>query len=41
MTGKYKIGKSSKEEYKNFLKKADEFYEMMQQSLIKDMLKDF
>jgi len=33
MTGKFKIGKSSKEEYKKFLKKADEFFEIMQQSL--------
>lgn len=29
MTGKFKIGKSSKEEYKKFLKKADEFFEIM------------
>jgi len=36
MTGKFKIGKSSKEEYKKFLKKADEFYEIMQQSLIRE-----
>ncbi len=36
MTGKFKIGKSSKEDYKKFLKKADEFYEMMQQSLMKE-----
>jgi HEPN domain-containing protein len=36
VTGKFKIGKSSKEEYKKFLKKADEFYEMMQQSLMKE-----
>jgi hypothetical protein len=33
MTGKYKIGKLSKEDYKKFLKKAEEFYEMMQQGL--------
>ncbi len=33
MIGKFKIGKSSKEEYKKFLKKADEFFEIMQQSL--------
>ena len=33
MTGKFKIGKSSKEEYKKFIKKADEFCEIMQQSL--------
>ena len=36
MTAKFKIGKSSKEDYKKFLKKADEFYEMMQQSLAKE-----
>lgn len=36
MTGKFKIGKSSKEDYKKFLKKADEFYEMMQQSLMNE-----
>jgi hypothetical protein len=36
MTGKFKIGKSSKEEYKKFLKKADEFFEIMQQSLKKE-----
>ena len=36
MTEKFKIGKSSKEDYKKFLKKADEFFEMMQQSLIKE-----
>jgi hypothetical protein len=36
MTVKFKIGKSSKEDYKKFLKKADEFYEMMQQSLMKE-----
>lgn len=36
MTGKFKIGKSSKEDYKKFLKKADEFYEMMRQSLMKE-----
>ena len=36
MIEKFKIGKSSKEEYKKFLKKADEFYEMMQQSLMKE-----
>lgn len=36
MTGKFKIGKTSKEDYKKFLKKADEFYEMMHQSIIKE-----
>jgi len=36
MTGKFKIGKTSKEDYKKFLKKADEFYEMMQQSIINE-----
>ena len=36
MTEKFKIVKSSKEDYKKFLKKADEFYEMMQQSLAKE-----
>jgi uncharacterized protein (UPF0332 family) len=37
VTEKFKIGKSSKEEYKKFLKKAEEFFEMMQQSLTKEM----
>jgi len=32
MTEKFKIGKSSKEDYKKFLRKANEFYEMMQVS---------
>lgn len=36
MIAKYKIGTSSKEDYKKFLKKAEEFFEMMQQSLIKE-----
>ena len=36
MTGKFKIGKSSKEDYKKFLRKAEEFYEMMQHSLMKE-----
>ncbi len=36
MTEKFKIGKSSKEDYKKFLRKADEFYEMMQHSLMKE-----
>lgn len=36
MTGKVKVGKTSKEEYRKFLKKADEFFEMMQQSLEKE-----
>jgi hypothetical protein len=36
MTAKFKIGKSSKEDYKKFIKKADEFYEMMLQSLVKE-----
>ncbi len=36
MTGKFKIGKLSKEEYKKFLKKADEFFEIMQESLKKE-----
>jgi uncharacterized protein (UPF0332 family) len=36
MIAKFKIGKSSKEDYKKFLKKADEFFEMMQQSLMKE-----
>jgi len=36
MTEKFKIGKSSKEDYKKFLKKAEEFFEMMQQSLMKE-----
>jgi len=35
MTGKFKVGKTSKENYKKFLKKADEFFEMMQESLKK------
>ena len=36
MSGKFKIGKSSKEEYRKFLKKAEEFFEMMRQSLLKE-----
>ena len=36
MTEKFKIVKSSKEDYKKFLKKAEEFFEMMQQSLMKE-----
>ena len=36
MTAKFKIGKSSKEDYKKFIKKADEFYEMMLHSLVKE-----
>lgn len=36
MTEKFKIGKSSKEDYKKFLRKADEFYEMMRVSLVKE-----
>lgn len=36
MSGKFKIGKSSKEEYSKFLKKAEEFFEMMRQSLLKE-----
>lgn len=36
MTGKFKIGKSSKEDYKKFLKKADEFLETMRESLMKE-----
>ena len=36
MTVKFKIGKSSKAEYKKFLKKAEEFFDMMQQSLIRE-----
>ena len=36
MTGKFKIGKSSKEDYKKFLKKTEEFFEMMQQSIMKE-----
>ena len=36
MIGKFKIGKSSKEDYKKFLKKAEEFFEMMEQSLMKE-----
>lgn len=35
MIVKFKVGKTSKEDYKKFLKKADEFCEMMHQSLIK------
>lgn len=33
MTEKFKIGKSSKEDFKKFLKKAEEFVEMMRQSI--------
>lgn len=33
MTLKFKVGKASKEDYVKFLKKADEFCEMMRQSL--------
>jgi hypothetical protein len=33
MTTKYKIGKTSKEEYRKFLKKAEEFFEITQKSL--------
>jgi HEPN domain-containing protein len=36
LTGKFKIGKSSKEDYKKFLKKADEFLETMRESLMKE-----
>jgi hypothetical protein len=36
MAEKFRIGKSSKEDYKKFLKKANEFYEMMQHSLMKE-----
>ena len=36
MSGKFKIGKSSKEEYRKFLKKEEEFFEMMRQSLLKE-----
>ena len=36
MTAKYRVGKTSKDEYENFLKKADEFCEMMRQSLDKE-----
>jgi len=36
MTEKFKIGKSSKEDYKKFLRKADEFYEIMWVSLVKE-----
>jgi hypothetical protein len=36
MNGKFKIGKSSKEEYKKFLKKAEEFCDVMQQSLMRE-----
>lgn len=35
MTAKFKVGKTSKEDYEKFLKKADEFCEMMRQSLDK------
>jgi HEPN domain-containing protein len=35
MTEKFKVGKTSKQDYKKFLKKADEFCEMMRQSLNK------
>lgn len=33
MTTKFKVGKTSKEDYDKFIKKADEYYEMMHQSL--------
>lgn len=36
MTAKFKVGKASKEDYEKFLKKADEFCEMMRQSLNKE-----
>jgi len=36
MTGKFKVGKTSKEDYIKFLKKADEFFEIMQESLKKE-----
>ncbi len=35
MTDKFKVGKSSKEDYIKFLKKADEFFEIMRESLRK------
>lgn len=35
MTAKFKVGKMSREDYEKFLKKADEFCEMMRQSLNK------
>lgn len=33
MTGKFKIGETSREDYKKFLKKAEEFFEIMKISL--------
>ncbi|MFQ6052501.1 MAG: HEPN domain-containing protein [Candidatus Hydrothermarchaeota archaeon] len=36
MNDKFKVGKSSKEDYMKFLKKADEFFEVMQESLKKE-----
>ena len=36
MIAKFKVGKMSKEDYAKFLKKAEEFYEMMHQSLNKE-----
>ena len=36
MTAKLKVGKTSKKDYGKFLKKADEFCEMMRQSLDKE-----
>lgn len=36
MTGKFKVGRTSKEDYKKFLKKANEFFEIMQLSLLKE-----
>ena len=36
MTAKFKIGTSSKEDYKKFLKKSEEFFEMMRESLMKE-----
>lgn len=33
MIAKFKVGKTSKEDYEKFLKKADEYCEMMRQSL--------
>ena len=36
MIAKFKVGKTSKEDYEKFLKKADEFCEMMHQSLTKE-----
>ena len=36
MTVTFKIGKSSKEDYKKFIKKAEEFFDMMRQSLLRE-----